>query len=245
MMNHKQFQAWLSQVDELSTAQRREAEAVLSGGSQASASLASVEAGVGEDRRCPHCGAPGAVSRGLRRYQCKGCGKTFNAATGTPLAGLHRKERWLEFGTCLAEGETARASAGRCGLAVNTAFCWRHRFLAVESRDPRRLAGIVEVDETYVRESRKGERRLDRKARRRGGKARNAFHIQTVNSRHGQLKGFLRRRAGSRPSISTTTCDGSSRSNWTTPRLARASPTQSTGHAYDLETEPCQIVLHK
>ena len=30
MMNHKQFQAWLSQVDQLSTAQRKEAGAVLS-----------------------------------------------------------------------------------------------------------------------------------------------------------------------------------------------------------------------
>ena len=34
-----------------------------------------------------------------------------------------------------------------------------------------KLKGIVEVDETYVPESRKGERNLDRKARRRGGKA--------------------------------------------------------------------------
>ncbi|GEM_PF-1280305 len=150
-----------------------------------------------------------------------------------------------------------------------------HRFLAAESRDPRKLTGIVEADETYVLESRKGERRLDRKARRRGGKAskrglsaeqvpvlvsadrsgmtvsavlpavnadalrdliepvvegdivllsdgnsafppcaaamgvrhealnlsagervRNAFHIQTVNSRHSQLKCFLRRYRG-------------------------------------------------
>ncbi len=122
MMYHKQIQAWISQVDELSTAQRKEAKSALSGSSQASASLAAIEAGVGEDRQCPHCGAAGAISRGkargLRRYQCKGCGKTFNAATGTPLAGLHRKERWLEFGNCLADGETVRASArGAAGLA--------------------------------------------------------------------------------------------------------------------------------
>ncbi len=32
MMNHKQFQAWLSQVDQLSSAQRGETEAALSGG---------------------------------------------------------------------------------------------------------------------------------------------------------------------------------------------------------------------
>ncbi len=321
MMNHKQFQAWFSRVDQLSTAQRREAEAALSGGSQASASLAAIEAGVGEGRRCPHCDTPGAIApdkaRGLRRYHCKDCGKTFNATTVTLLAGLHRKERWLAFGTYLADRETVRASAGRCGFAVNTAFHWQHRFLAAESRDPRKLAGIVEADETYVLESRKGERHLDRKACRRGGKAskrglsaeqvpvlvaadrsgitvsavlpavnadalrdviepvvegdivlvsdgnsafppcaaamgvrhealnpsagervRNAFHIQTVNSRHGQLKGFLRRYRGIAPSTSTTTCGGSSRSSWTSPRLARASPTQSTDHAYDLETEP-------
>ncbi len=46
----------------------------------------------------------------------------------------------------------------------------------------------------------------------------------------------------SRPGISTTACDGSSRSSWTTPRLARASQTQSTGHACDLETEPSKNI---
>ncbi len=126
VMDHKQYQEWLSGIDRLSPAQRREAEAA-----------------VGEDRRCPHCGTPGAVSRGkargLRRYQCKGCGRTFNAATGTPLSGLHRKERWLAFGNCLSEGMTVRASAGHCKLAVNTSFRWRHRFLAA------RAAGIPQA----------------------------------------------------------------------------------------------------
>ena len=85
-------------------------------------------------RRCPHCASEGAVSRGmargLRRYQCKGCGRTFNALSGTPLSGLHHKERWLSFGASLAKGETVKASAARCDVAVSTAFRWRHRFLA-------------------------------------------------------------------------------------------------------------------
>ena len=279
VMDHKQFQKWLSGIDQLSPAQRQEAEAVFSGGSQASASLAAIEASVGEDRPCPHCGTPGAISRGkargLRRYQCKGCKKTFNAATGTPLAGLHRKDKWLAFGTCLADGLTVRVSAEHCGFAVTTAFRWRHRFLTAESQQPRKLTGIVEADETYVLKSRKGQRKLGRKARRRGGKAskrglsdeqvpvlvaadrsgttvsavlpavnadslreviepvvdedivlvsdghrayppcaaaigvrhevlnlssgervRDAFHIQTVNNRHSQLKDFLRRYRG-------------------------------------------------
>ena len=54
------------------------------------------------------------MARGLRRYQCKGCGRTFNALTGTPLSGLHHKERWLSFGASLAKGETVKASAARC-----------------------------------------------------------------------------------------------------------------------------------
>ena len=174
-MDYKRFQEWLSGIEQLSPAQRQQAEAVFPGASDRSASLAAVEASVGEDRQCPHCGTPGAVSRGkargLRRYQCKGCKKTFNAATGTPLAGLHRKDRWLAFGTCLADGLTVRASAQRCGFAVNTAFRWRHRFLTAEHQKPRKLTGLVEADETYVLKSQKGERNLGRKARHRGGKA--------------------------------------------------------------------------
>ena len=274
-MDGKRFQDWLAGIDSLSQAQCAEALAVLSGQPDDVLSLAAVEATVEEDRRCPHCGTPGAVSRGrargLRRYQCKGCKRTFNAATGTPLSGLHRKDRWLTFGASLAEGDTVRESANRCGLGINTAFRWRHRFLATAGQAREKLKGIVEVDETYVLESHKGSRTLDRKARRRGGKAgkrglsheqvpvlvavdrsgttvsevlpvvnadtlqavlepavapdivlvsdskssyrpcavaigvrhetlnlsagervRDAFHIQTVNSRHSQLKDFLR-----------------------------------------------------
>ena len=44
-------------------------------------------------------------------------------------------------------------------------------FLGSQDHNPLKLKGIVEADETYVLESRKGERNLDRKVRRRGGKA--------------------------------------------------------------------------
>ena len=100
------------------------------------------------------------MARGLRRYQCKGCGRTFNALSGTPLSGLHHKERWLSFGASLAKGETVKASAARCDVAVSTAFRWRHRFLAAARSDSEVLKGIVEADETYVLESR--ARGLDR-----------------------------------------------------------------------------------
>ncbi len=162
-------------MDPLSPAQRQQAEAVFLGDRETSASLAGVEAAVGEDRQCPPCGTPGALSlgqaRGLRRYQCKGCKKTFNAATDTPLSSLHRKDKWLALGSCLADGLTVRASAERCGLAIRTALRWRHRFLAAKGLKARRLTSLVEADETSVPESRKGAGNLERKARRRGGRA--------------------------------------------------------------------------
>jgi hypothetical protein len=91
--------------------------------------------------------------------------------TGSPLAGLRGKDRWLDFAAALRTGETLQASAERCGVAISTAFRWRHRFLTAAATGTPRLGGIVEADETYLRHSRKGERRLDRPARQRGGRA--------------------------------------------------------------------------
>ena len=171
-MDHKRFREWFSHVDELTAAQCKEVAAVLSDPPEGAASLAAIELGVDDERRCPHCASAGAVSRGKargrRRYRCKACGKTFGALTGTALSGLHHKERWLAFVASLGAGESIREAAERCGIAPSTAHRWRHRFLAAVRQAPDRLAGIVEADETFVLESRKG----DRKPRRQGPQTR-------------------------------------------------------------------------
>ena len=65
-----------------------------------------------------------------------------------------------------------RKAAERAGIDPSTSFRWRHRFLGAQKNlQDQRLGGIVEVDTSYVLESRKGERSLPRKARKRGGKA--------------------------------------------------------------------------
>ena len=187
-MERKAFQAWLSESDSLSDAQKAEAGEILAGRSLGEASLAAIELGIGEDRRCPRCDATGAVAngkaRGLQRYLCKACGRSFGALTGTRLSGLHRKEEWLTFGACLTDGDTIKQSSERCGVAVSTAFRWRHRFLEAAETGAKKLLGIVEADETYILSSRKGSRAWkkgkegdtpadppDRKPRKRGGKA--------------------------------------------------------------------------
>lgn len=80
------------------------------------------------------------------------------------------KDRFAEFGQCMADGLTIRAAAKRMGIATTTAFRWRHRFLSeAVNHQARNLSGLVEADETYLRESCKGSRNLGRPSRKRGG----------------------------------------------------------------------------
>ncbi len=108
-MDRQEYMAWLSEIDELSADQRAEAGRALAEQPSLEAVVCLLEERIGAERRCPHCAAEGAVIRGqangLRRFFCAGCGKTFNALTGTPLANLHYKGRWFDFGASLSEGE--------------------------------------------------------------------------------------------------------------------------------------------
>ncbi len=83
-----------------------------------------------------------------------------------------RRVRWLACGRALVARESVRKAAERCGVAPSTAFRWRHRCVAQAGEPGVPLAGLVEADETCFRHSRKGERNLNRKPRRRGGPAR-------------------------------------------------------------------------
>lgn len=126
---------------------------------------------------CPHCGAPAEQlapwgwDRGLKRYRCRACSRTCNALTGTPLARLRKAECWKSYTLALINGLSVRKAAQECAVSKTTAFLWRHRFLKQAStHQDTPQGGLIEVDETFFLESFKGQRRLPRPARRRGGK---------------------------------------------------------------------------
>ncbi|GGB87899.1 IS1595 family transposase [Pseudoduganella buxea] len=138
--------------------------------------LAIIEARGARLRRCPHCDGDKlyrhGILRGLQRYRCRQCRRSFNALTDTPLAFIRLREKWLPFLQCMLGSMTVRAAAETTGIHRNTSFRWRHRFLAMAKDDrPKPLSGIVEADETYLPESQKGSRHMTRPARRRGGHA--------------------------------------------------------------------------
>jgi transposase-like protein len=125
---------------------------------------------------CPHCQSGNAYrhgqANGLQRYRCRECKRTFNALSGTPLSGLHKREKWLQQAEVLRDARPLRAVAKALGIHVGTAHRWRHRFLDLpQAAMPEALAGITEVDETMFLLSFKGQRNLPREARKRGGKA--------------------------------------------------------------------------
>jgi transposase-like protein len=126
--------------------------------------------------RCPHCSGKHMVrngsASGLQRYKCRDCDRTFNALTGTPLARLRQKSKWLTQAEVLRDGVTITQAAKRLKVARSTAFRWRHRFMAApKTLQAQSLVGIAEADETFFLHSCKGQRELDRKPRRRGGSA--------------------------------------------------------------------------
>jgi transposase-like protein len=131
-------------------------------------------------RMCAHCHSWHVVrngqARGLQRYKCRDCGKTFNVLTGTPLARLRYRDKWLEHAQALIDGLNITKAAQHLEVARSTAFRWRHRCLALpQAIKAASLDGIAEADETCMLKSCKGQRarlrKTGRKARRRGGRA--------------------------------------------------------------------------
>ena len=125
-------------------------------------------------KQCPHCQSaelkPWGSSHGLPRYRCASCHKTSNPLTNTPLSKLHHRNCWLTYAQALIDGLSVRKAAQICGINKDTAFRWRHRFLAfIEQHQASHEEGIVEADETFFLESFKGQRTLPRPPRKRGG----------------------------------------------------------------------------
>jgi transposase-like protein len=100
---------------------------------------------------CPGCGShhfyKHGRANGLQRYRCRRCARTCNGLTGTPLARLRHKGRWLDY-LGMLDSHSIRRAATELGVAGAATFRWRHRFLELGKNDrPRRLAGIA--DEMY------------------------------------------------------------------------------------------------
>lgn len=131
-MKGPRFKDWFAGLPSLNQPQRRQVLDAL----HPAAGLDQVIALIGQIRApgrcCPSCGDARCHRHGfandLQRFRCCACGRTFNDLSGTPLARLRLRGKWLAYSHALVDSLPVRKAADRVGVHRNTAFRWRHRF---------------------------------------------------------------------------------------------------------------------
>jgi transposase-like protein len=164
------FKAFLAELETLTRSQilrLMERAAALQSDRESSQALSK-----NEPHRCPRCQGKlvrNGSANGHQRFLCRACSTSCCATTQTPLAQLKHKEKLAAYASCLRQGLTVRETAQAMGFSLSRAFRWRHRFLENPvAHQPHHLVGLVEVDETYFKQSQKGEKGL-KGPRKRGG----------------------------------------------------------------------------
>ena len=128
---------------------------------------------------CPFCQKETrTIKKGFRcrkqRYQCKNCKHifTYNSHTITQHSKIEPsmfRKIVLDTLSCIP----IRQTAATLNLSSTCVFQNRHKILcALEvllDEEQQKLCGTIEFDETFELESKKGERNITRKARKRGG----------------------------------------------------------------------------
>ena len=131
--------------------------------------------------RCPVCDSKTArfikkgFLRGKQRYECKCCGHKFTYDTMQITSHSHQSvESWISIIQDTFSFSSLDDSAEKIGVCHETAFNMRHKLLSYLEKmtdDGEPLDTIIEADETYVKESKKGIQVTEREPRLHGEKA--------------------------------------------------------------------------
>lgn len=117
-----------------------------------------------EGFRCPRCGAAKAWPLGSVLWQCAACDRQVSVTAGTIFQDTHTPLRvWFRamwWVTAQKNGVSALGLQRVLGLgSYQTAWAWLHKLRRAMVRPGReRLAGTVEVDETYLGGLEEGKR---------------------------------------------------------------------------------------
>lgn len=110
----------------------------------------------GESPACPYCRSPrvGRKNDGSQRWNCHLCKKSFSVTVGTIFHNSHVDlQRWFLLIALMfsaKKGLSAMQAARDLEMRRPTVWSMMHRVRAAMKDDGKLLAGIVEMDETYV-----------------------------------------------------------------------------------------------
>lgn len=141
-----------------------------------------------KNKPCPYCSSSQVYRRGIKdgsqSYSCKTCFKWYRETTGTPLYNIQKKDKWQSYLGYMEKGYSIKNIAKELGISIQTSFDWRHKILSsLEQFVPQLLTETVECDELELPLSKKGDRNLDRKARKRANdfsRNKNKGEVSTV-----------------------------------------------------------------
>jgi transposase-like protein len=199
-MKQQDFNTLISQFDALSAKQRHSLLELLQHPEGIPDIVEHLEQRLHDHLECPECQNTKihrwGMHKGIQRYRCCSCRKTFTALSNTPLSGLRMRERWMEYAEGMLHSEVLRKAAARCDIHLTTSFRWRHRFLKLaDELNAEALEGIVEADQTLFRESFKGQRKITvRTPRKRGNDKKKEAHwisVLVARDRHKHEADFV------------------------------------------------------
>ena len=124
---------------------------------------------------CRKCGSitivkDGRRSDGVQKYLCKDCNSRFTLFSGTILEKTNwHWDAWVKTLEMTINNIPLRAMQniliedyGCKGINLKTVWLWRLKLIhAIASMETPKLSGIVQIDETFIRESQKGSRELE------------------------------------------------------------------------------------
>ncbi|MGB3796026.1 MAG: IS1595 family transposase [Alteraurantiacibacter sp.] len=167
-MLHHDFRRFLGTLEELNPAQIEDAQTKILELRRQTETISEIEARTDREHKSPFCGDPrcqkwGRTRTKIQRYRCGSCQKTYLGRTGSVIWRIHRPDLFMvAVGNML--GSSAPQSVRKLAkqLDLNKYTIWRWRMLVFSiignSSVAASFSGIIEADETYQRESRKGSR---------------------------------------------------------------------------------------
>src|SRR6056297_478579 len=165
---HYDFRRFLDALGKLNPAQIEDAQTKILDLRRKSEAISEIEARTNREHKCPFCGDLrrqkwGRTRTKVQRYRCCGCHKTYSGRTGSAIGRIHRPDLFMEALRDML-GSPAPQSVRKLAkqLDLNKYTVWRWRMLVFSIIGNNSVAatfsGIIEADETYQRESRKGSR---------------------------------------------------------------------------------------
>tara|TARA_R110000787_G_scaffold153495_12_gene267377 strand:- start:2426 stop:3493 length:1068 start_codon:yes stop_codon:yes gene_type:complete len=161
------FRQFLDRFNDLNPAQIEDARTRIRVVRRKTEALAEIESRTKQEHKCTHCGDDrrqkwGRTRTKVQRYRCLGCQKTFCGRITSRIRHIHRPDLFLEVIRDMLGTRTPssiRQLASRLGLDKHTIWRWRLIIMqGLSGSSDSHFFGIVEVYETYQKESKKGSR---------------------------------------------------------------------------------------